>query len=121
MDDSARRALARLRDPASPALAELARMVVEETTATPMAQIASPRFVASQLAAVLEAGTQGDLLRGWVDRRIASERDRWGSEDRPLREFLPEEAHEPLRELLGRPYAPDEELVFRIVDQPAIR
>jgi hypothetical protein len=121
MDDSARRALERLREPDGARLSELARMMVEQATATPMATLASPRFVASQLAAVLEAGTRGDLLRSWVDRRIASERERWRNEQRPLRVFVPEEAHEPLRELLGRPYAPDEALVFRIVDQPAIR
>jgi hypothetical protein len=115
------RALKRLRDPSSTALPELARMVVEETTATPMAKIASPRFIASQLAAVLEAGSRGDLLRGWVDKRIASERERWGAETRSLRAFVPAEAHETLRELLGRPYAPDEKLLYRIVDQPAIR
>ncbi|MEQ1570810.1 MAG: hypothetical protein ABMA64_34595 [Myxococcota bacterium] len=121
MDPSARRALARLRDPSSRALADLARMTVEQATLTPIATLAKPRFVASQLAAVLEAGSRGDLLRSWVDRRIASERGRWGAEESPLRGFLPKEAHQPLRELLGRPYAPDEELVFRIIDQPAIR
>ncbi|MEQ1500852.1 MAG: hypothetical protein ABMB14_01410 [Myxococcota bacterium] len=96
-------------------------MVVTETTATPLARIASPRWIASQLAAALEAGTRDDLLRQWVDRRIASERERWSHEQRPLRSFIPSEAEKPLRELLGRPYAPDEELVFRIIDQPAIR
>jgi hypothetical protein len=96
-------------------------MVVDEATATPIATIASPRWVAGQLATALEAGTRGDLLRSWVDRRIASERERWGEETRPMRSFVPEEANKPLRELLGRAYAPDEELMFRIIDQPAIR
>ncbi|MEZ4238119.1 MAG: hypothetical protein R3F59_18625 [Myxococcota bacterium] len=96
-------------------------MVVEQTTETPLATIATPRWIAGQLAAALEAGTRGDLLRGWVDRRIASERDRWGEEERSLRAFVPDEAQEPLRELLGRAYAPDEQLILRIVDQPAIR
>jgi hypothetical protein len=120
-DDAAQRALNRLRDPSGEALTALARMVVEETTATPFATIASPRWIAGQLATALEAGTRGDMLRGWVDKRIASERERWGAEDRPLRAFVPDEAHEPLRELLGRAYAPDEKLMLRIVDQPAIR
>jgi hypothetical protein len=121
MDDSTRRALQRLRDPGGDSLALLAKMVVDEATITPLATIAAPRWLASQLAAALEAGTQGDLLRGWVDRRIASERARWGEEQRPLRAFLPPEAEKPLRELMGRTYAPNEELIFRIVDQPAIR
>lgn len=121
MDPAARRALERLRDPESDALPALARMVVHEATVTPIARIATPRWMAGQLAAALEAGTRGDTLREWVDRRIASERARWGEEERPLRSFVPPEAEKPLRELLGRAYAPNEELVFRIVDQPAIR
>ena len=121
MDPAARRALERLRDSESPALPDLARMVVLEATATPIARIATPRWMAGQLAAALEVGTRGDTLREWVDRRIASERARWGAEERPLREFVPSEAEKPLRELLGRAYAPNEELIFRIVDQPAIR
>lgn len=121
MDEPARRALARLRDPESGALLFLSKMVVEEATATPLATIAAPRWIASQLAAALEAGTRGDLLRSWVDKRIASERERWGQEGRPLRTFLPPEAERPLRELLGRPYAPNEQLMFKIIDQPAIR
>ena len=65
--DPAARALARLRDPEGHALHALARLVVEETTATPLRDIASPRWVASQLATALQAATRGDLLRTWVD------------------------------------------------------
>lgn len=120
-DPAAQRALDRLRDPNGDALAGLARLVVEETTATPLKAIASPRWVAGQLTAALEAGSRGDLLRQWVDRRIASERERWSTETRTPRSLVPPEAEAPLRKLLGRSYAPDEELVLRIVDQPAIR
>ncbi len=121
MTDDARRALERLRKPDGAALTELAALVVNETTATPLREIATPRWVAGQLKAVLEAAVHGDLLREWVRRRIASERDRWAKEERKLGSFLPPEAEEPLRQLLGRPYTPDEALVLRIVDQPAIR
>lgn len=121
MDESARRALGRLRDADGAALTSLARMVVDEATATPIATIATPRWIAGQLATALEAGTRGDMMREWVERRIASERERWGAQTRPLRDFVPEEANGPLRELLGRAYAPDEGLMLRIVDQPAIR
>lgn len=121
MDPLAARALARIRDPDGPALADLARMVVELTTETPLRDIATPRWIAGQIAAALEAGTRGDHARAWVDRRIDAERKRWSEETRTLREFVPPEAEEPLRELLGRPYAPDGDLTFRILDQPAIR
>lgn len=121
MEKAALRALRRLREPEGEALTALARLVVEQTTATPLRDIARPRWIAGQIAAALEAATHGEHLRAWVDRRIAAERDRWSEEKRPVRELLAEEAIPPLRKLLGRPYAPDEALVFRIVDQPALR
>ena len=55
MTDPAARALARLQDPDGDALRGLARLVVDQTTATPIAEIASPRWIASQLATALEA------------------------------------------------------------------
>ncbi|HHO51140.1 MAG TPA: hypothetical protein ENK18_09790 [Deltaproteobacteria bacterium] len=121
MDPAARRALLRLRDPDGGSLQQLARMVVDQTTATPLRSLAAPRWIAGQLAAALEAGTRGDHLRAWVDRRIASERARWGEEQSPFRSYVPGEAMDPLRKLLGRAYAPEEELLFRLIDQPAIR
>jgi hypothetical protein len=121
MSDAADRALQRLQADDGAALTALARMVVDEATHTPLAKIASPRWVASQLTAVLEAAVRGDQVRAWVDRRIATERERWSTDERPLRTFMAAEAEEPLRALLGRAYAPDEELVYRIIDQAALR
>lgn len=121
MDPAAERALARLRDPDGEALTRLARLVVEQTTATPLRDIATPRWIAGQIAAALEAATHGDHARAWVERRIAAERERWAEEQRTLRTFLPPEAEEPLRKVLGREYLANEELTFRILDQPAIR
>ncbi len=121
MDAKAKRALAKLRGKDGEALSALARMMVEQTTATPLKDIATPRWIAGQIATALEAGTRGDHAKHWVDRRISSERERWGEEEKTLRGYLPEEVDQPLRELLGRPYAPDEDIIFRVIDQPAIR
>ncbi len=120
MDPAARRALERLRDPQGHALTELAQLVVDETTATPLRDIATPRWIASQLATALEAATHGDLLRSWVDRRLDSERERLHAEDRPLRAFLPSEADEPLRKLIGRQYSPSEPFTLRLIDHDAV-
>ena len=120
MDAKAKRALAKLRDPGGDALDRLSRMMVEQTTSTPLKEIATPRWIAGQIATALEAGTRGDHARDWVDRRIISERERWGLEEKTLRGFLPDEVDKPLRELLGRHYSPDEEIIFRMIDQPAI-
>lgn len=115
------RALARLRDPGDPALAELARLVVEQTTATPITDIAAPRWIASQLAATLEAGTRTPAFRDAVVRRLADERGRWAGDERKLREIVPADAVKPVRDILQRAYVPSEELAIRVLDQDAMR
>lgn len=121
MDESARHALARLRDPHDPALAELARMIVEQTTATPLRELASPRFVATQIAAALEAVTHGSGLQAWANRQLHRGREHWRDDPTLLQHSLPDDAMGPLRRVLARQYVPDEGLMHRLIDQPAMR
>ena len=102
-------------------LRKLAAIVVEQTTATPIKDIATPRWIAGQIATALEAATRGDAVRDWVDGRIQAERERWSDEERTLRHWLPDEAEEPLRKVLGRVYSPDEDLTFQMIDHDAVR
>lgn len=118
MNDVATRALARLRE--GGATAELAAMVVDQTLATPITAIASPRWLASHLAATLEAGS-GDAARAWAKSRLDHERARWADAPGTLRDRVPAEVEAPLRDLLGRPWSPDLELTGRVLDQAAIR
>lgn len=115
------RALARLRDPQGDALRELSRLVVLETTRTPLAEIAPPRWLASQLKTVLEATTRGDLLRSFVERRLEAGRSTIASEERPARTWWPEEIDEPTRRVLQQGWTPGKEMTYRILDQPAMR
>lgn len=121
MDPVVARALDRLRDPSGAELRALAQLVVDESTATPLRDLATPRWIASQIATALEAVARGDVARTWVDRKIAEGRDRWRVENRPLRTWVPKEADEPLRKLLIRQWTPDRDLTLRIIDQPAMR
>ncbi|MCB9674136.1 MAG: hypothetical protein H6737_03415 [Alphaproteobacteria bacterium] len=115
------KALERLRDPEGRALTDLARLVVDETTATPLKSIAHPRWIASQLATALEALTRGDLARQFVERRVDQGRERLEQEQDPLRAHWPAEVDGPLREVLSHEWTPDEDMVFRMLDQPAMR
>lgn len=115
------RALARLRDPDGDALRELSRLVVLETTRTPLAEIAPPRWLASQLKTVLEATTRGDLLRGFVERRLEAGRSTIDSEKRPARTWWPDEVDGPARKVLQQGWTPGREMTYRILDQPAMR
>ena len=121
MDEAARRALERLRNPSGESLHALADLVVAEATATPVKDLASPRWIAGQVATALEALTQGDQAKTFVRGRLDEVRRRYGDEPRKLRTFVPTEADDPLRRVLGRPWLPDEVLVHRLLDQPAMR
>jgi hypothetical protein len=113
--------LARLRDPNGAALRSLATIAVADVTRTPIRDLASPRWVASQAKAVLEAATRTDVLRDWVSSRIHEERARWSTEQRALRVWMVPEVDRPLRDVLARPYAPNEALTLRVIDHPAMR
>ncbi|MFK7927059.1 MAG: hypothetical protein AB8H79_02640 [Myxococcota bacterium] len=121
LDSTLSRALERLRDPEHPALVQLAELVVTQTTSTPIAELASPRWLASQLTTALEAATRGDTLRTAVQTRLDKGKQAWADDQRPLREVVPDEVVPPLKSLLGRPWTPSERLATRIVRQPAVK
>jgi len=115
------KALKRLKDPEGRALTALAALVVDQATATPLKSIAHPRWIASQLVTALEALTRGDLARGFVERRVEAGRERLSDESRTLREVWPPEVDGPMREMLSHQWSPDEDMTFRVLDQPAMR
>lgn len=121
LSPEAARALARLREPQAVALKSLARMVVDETTATPLAELASPRWLASQLETALQALTRTDALKHALTERMEKGRETWATDERPLRAVIPEEVVPPLEKLLARPWTPSEGLMRRIVRQPPVR
>jgi hypothetical protein len=121
MDPLVERALLRLREAEGARLRSLAELVVGEATRTPLRDIATPKWIAGQVKTVLEAGSHTNVLRDWVASRIADERERWGQEDRALRTWMVPEVDKPLRDLLSRPYAPNEDLTLRLIDHPAMR
>lgn len=120
MNKIATRALERLRADEGRQLNELARLVVVEATNTRVAAIASPRWLAGQIATALEAATHGDLAKTWAKSRIEHERGRWSEDDRPLETWVAPEVQEPIRKVLGHPYAPSEDLVMQLIDHGAI-
>lgn len=117
-DPAAERALVRLRS--GPSVERLAQLIVDHAMTVPLTEVASPQWLAGQLCAAMEA-LSGDAAHAWVLERYAVERVRWASDDRPVRSVIPDEVDAPVRTLLGRPWTPDEDLTFRVLDQPAIR
>ncbi len=115
---SSQTALERLRDPEQQATKALARLLVDDALDTPMAELVRPDWLASQLAAGLEAATRTDRLRELAQQALDEAMARWGHSDAALRSEVPEELVEPLLKALSHPYVPSEELVWRILDQP---
>ena len=111
--------LARLRAPDSPHLAALARLTVEDALTTPIAEVATPRWMASQLATFIEAATHGPALRDFIERRLADVEGELSAERRSLSTWVPSEVDGPVRDLLKRPWTPDPELTLRMIDQVA--
>ncbi|MBN2798076.1 MAG: hypothetical protein JXX28_02930 [Deltaproteobacteria bacterium] len=118
--EPSRLALERLRDPKRGAVEALASLLVEEALSTPLREVAHPRWMASQLAATLEAAT-GEGTRAWMRERMAAERARWSQDRRSLRRWLPAELEPSLRKVVGRPWSPDPDMVLRIIDQAVVR
>lgn len=121
MNDPAERALARLRADDAQALAELATLVVTEATETQLSELASSRWIASQIATALKAATRGDNLKEAVQHRLDRASQRYQGDSRPLREVVPSELLPPLQEVLGRPFTPPRRLTERVVQQRAMR
>lgn len=114
-------ALKRLRDPESGALSGLARLMVDDVTATPLRELVHPRWIASQLATGLEAISRGDLLHAFVERRLDAGMDDLTRREEVLRSYFPSEVDGPLRDVLRHPWSPDPGLTLRVLDQPAMR
>lgn len=114
-------ALARLRDPANPALADLARLAIADATRTPLRELADARQIATWLASAGRTVTTTDRAADWLTQRIQAERARWSADARPVRHHVPPELLPPVRELLSRPYVPSEELVFRLIHHRAVK
>lgn len=113
--------LDRLRDPDAPHLSQLAALGVTELLERPLHTIAEPEWLAQQLAAGIDAATGDPTFATAVKSRLEQGRARFRNEERGLRHWLPPEAEKPLRKLLSRPWTPDEELTFQVLNHDAIR
>lgn len=114
-------ALERLRDPNGHALTALSRLMVDDTTATPLRELVHPRWIASQLATALEAFSQGDLAHTFLARRLDASMAEWKERDELAGSWFPSEVDAPLREVLKHPWTPEMAITLRILDQPAMR
>ncbi len=115
--EAAARALHRLRAADGAALTDLARLMVERSTETPIAEIADPAWLAGQLATGLEALVRGEGNRERLGRALDERVAAWKAAEGKVGAHWPAELEGPLREALARPWAPSEPVVMRLLDQ----
>lgn len=111
--------LARLRDPADPALERLAELVVRRALRAPVAELVEPAWLAGQIHTLLE-GLAGDSMRAWALERVVRERSNLDSVDSGLGDWIPAELQEPLRAMVREPWSPDEALVRELIEQEVV-
>ncbi|MEN0061935.1 MAG: hypothetical protein AAGA48_07260 [Myxococcota bacterium] len=116
------RALARLRDPNHSATATLARLVARETRDRPLTDLVNVEAVAAHWATGLRQLAQGDRLEPWLERQITEALD--AAPPETLEEALPFGQLGTIqlaKATVGHPFTVSEDLVFRIINQPALQ
>ncbi len=121
MTDESSRALARLRDPHHPAATELAGLVARQVRDVPLADLVPPDRVAAAWAGAFTTLASGDRLEPWLRAQVGEILASMEATDAPLRDQLLVGTEETLVAVMRQPFAPSEELLFRFVDQPALR
>lgn len=121
MDSIAEKALKRLQEPDSLALSELSSLVVAHVSSKPLREIIPPAWTAQQFKLSIEALTNGDQAKNWLQKEWHAAIERGLNEERHAGTWAPKEATELVREVLARPLQPSEELVERFLDQAAVR
>jgi hypothetical protein len=115
------RVLARLRDPADPAVAGLIRLAVDATVDRSLRELVDARRLAGRLAEAIRAVAASPDARARLVARLEAERARWRAEGRTLRELSLPELDDAVRAVAGVPWSPSEALVLRVIDHEAVR
>ncbi|MEM6926036.1 MAG: hypothetical protein AAF602_03830 [Myxococcota bacterium] len=121
MSDASTRALARLRDPNDPAATELAGLVAQQLRDVALSDLVPARRVAEVWAGGWRALASDDRLGPWLTEWIEALLSTAEQDRSTLREQIPVGGTEIAEALLRQPFTPGEDLLFRLVNQPALR
>jgi hypothetical protein len=108
-----------LRRLAEGALPSLARVVVDDLLARPLAELVDADWTARQILTALGALSEGPDAEASIRRRLGALREHVPTGTAGAR--LPEEIRRPLRDVVARPYLPDRALVGRLLDHAAMQ
>lgn len=116
-----RGALNRLREPSDPALRILASLIITDVEQTTLRDLVHVDRVSHHFTEALIVLVRSPRAEPWLRAQIVEWRTRHLEDSRSLRTWVPEDLLRASRAILSEPWSPDEALVLRLLDQPAVR
>ncbi len=98
----------------------LVALAMDDLLSRPLPELVDPAWLSERLAEGLRASASDARTEAWIRQRIDAARGQLEGQTRRPREALPEEIVAAARDLLRRPYVPEEDLVGRLLDHRAV-
>jgi hypothetical protein len=114
-------ALTRIQDPTGRALRGLAQVALRAALDSPAEQWLDARWLAETAQRTILDLTASDAAAASALRSLETMLTAREDDIRPLGYWIPPSASEWIRAAVQRPWSPDESLVHRLLDQPAVR
>ena len=102
-------------------LKALVALGVDDLLSRRVEELVQPAWLAERVAEGLRASADDARTREWIRTHIQELRDRLQAEEGAPLEKLNPELVEPLKEILARPYSPDERVLLALLDHAAMR
>jgi hypothetical protein len=100
------------------ALDQLVHLAINHLLSTPIGTLIDPMFLAKQTVVVFHQSANSPQTEEWIRKQVALLRKRIPSGT--LKETVPQEIVIPIRSLVSRPFAPDKQLVSRLLEHRAV-
>lgn len=98
----------------------LVGLVMDDLLSRPVPELVDPAWLSARLVEGLRASATDARTEAWIRERIDAARAQLKGQTRRPREAVPEEIVGAARDLLRRPYIPEEDLIGRLLDHRAV-
>ncbi len=112
--------LARLREEPEH-LQRLVTLVVDDLLDRPVEDLVDPGWLSARLVEGFRASVDDDRTKGWIRSRVQAARARLDEQSGPLIYRVDGGLVDPVRDLLRRPYEPNEQVMRALLDHRATR
>ena len=102
-------------------LQKLVTLVVDDLLDRPVEDLVDPAWLSERLVEGFRASVDDDRTKGWIRSRVQEARARLGEESGPLIYRVDRSLVDPVKDLLRRPYEPNEQVIRALLDHRATR